>query len=378
MALALLVGPRMQRIALPFVSMMILFSLTSAHASPDATPVIGGKRVSPGDWPDVVAVLGRDGSCTGTLIAPDVVLTAGHCADIRPSVVIANTVDYAVAHAGERIAVKSTRAYPRWEDQYDVAVIVLEHVAKAKPRPIATGCLANRALGDGVPLTIVGFGLTSPRADDNNTALRAAQVPLLDATCTTDEMCNPAVQPSGEFAAGGRGTDTCFGDSGGPAMLTGPSGPVLVGVTSRGLGLPGLPCGNGGVYIRADKVAAWIERTTKRKLTRVGCGGPADDPEITAEADDESGGCSAGVGGSASGVLVGIAMLAGVWRRRATRGEASRPDERGPVVRAEAGAAAVEAGGRTASDARGPAIVAGRVGATGRDDRGRGHGAGDH
>lgn len=315
------------------VSWFVMMAMsTAAWAGPVPPPVVGGTRVSPGAWPEVVAVLGRDGSCTGTLIAPDVVLTAGHCADIQPSVVIANTVDYRDPHAGERIAVKTTRAYPRWEEQYDVAVLVLEHVAKATPRPIATGCLANRALGQRRPATVVGFGLTSPRADDDNTRLHEASVPILDPTCVADPACAAAVIPNGEFTAGGRGTDSCFGDSGGPAMLAGPDGPVLVGVVSRGLALPGIPCGNGGVYVRADKVTAWIERTTKRKLARVGCGGPADDPEITDDDDDDgsSGGCDAAGGASATSLMVGLAMLAAAGRRRRSTGaaESSRPAPR--------------------------------------------------
>src|SRR5688500_1012701 len=57
------------------------------------TPVIGGTAVPAGKWPDAVAVLGQ-GSCTGTLIAPDVVLTAGHCADAGMTTVIADTTNY--------------------------------------------------------------------------------------------------------------------------------------------------------------------------------------------------------------------------------------------------------------------------------------------
>jgi len=37
-----------------------------------ATPVINGTAAPAGKWPDAVAVLSATGSCTGTLIAPDV------------------------------------------------------------------------------------------------------------------------------------------------------------------------------------------------------------------------------------------------------------------------------------------------------------------
>src|SRR5436853_7921248 len=57
-------------------------------------PVIGGTAAPPGKWPDAVGVLGAQGACTGTLIAPDVVITAGHCAEVNPTQVIANSTDY--------------------------------------------------------------------------------------------------------------------------------------------------------------------------------------------------------------------------------------------------------------------------------------------
>src|SRR5687768_5378588 len=61
-----------------------------------SVPIIGGTLVpTAAKWPDTVAVLGATGSCTGTLIAPDVVITAGHCAPVNPTQVKLNTLDYA-------------------------------------------------------------------------------------------------------------------------------------------------------------------------------------------------------------------------------------------------------------------------------------------
>src|SRR5262245_43467687 len=51
-------------------------------------PVVGGTAVPPGKWPDAVAVLAPTAACTGTLIAPDVVLTAGHCIATHPALVV--------------------------------------------------------------------------------------------------------------------------------------------------------------------------------------------------------------------------------------------------------------------------------------------------
>lgn len=295
---------------LPVLLLLSLVGSRSLAIADPAPPIIGGTTVKSGAWPDVVAVLGPNGACSGTLIAPDVVLTAGHCVEIEPKTVIVGTLDYNVPHAGDAIAVKWSRAYPDWEHRYDVAVLMLEHVARPRPRAIATACLANERLAAKRPVQIVGFGLTSPSGTDDNTVLHQAAVPILDATCGASPGCEPSVIPNGEFTAGGRGTDSCFGDSGGPAMLDTEHGPVLVGVVSRGLSLPGVPCGNGGVYVRADKVVAWVQAVTGRKLERAACHGAGDDPEAP---DVEDGGCSTGGGVE---LAFGIALAAGVWRRR--------------------------------------------------------------
>lgn len=287
--------------------------LSSLAAAQPAPPIVGGTKVPYGAWPDVVAVKGLSGTCTGTLIAPDVVLTAGHCIEIEPIEIVAETTDYGHDYPGQHIPVKWSRAYPSWSERYDVGVIMLEHAARTRPRTVASACHANTRLAAGAPVRIVGFGLTTPDASDDNTELHEATVPVLDAFCEAMPGCLAAVAPRGEFAAGGRGTDTCFGDSGGPALIDAEDGPVLVGVVSRGLAVAGTPCGNGGIYVRADKVVSWIQRVTGRTLRRTTCEGRADDPGAE---DPESGGCAARGGG---GLGAGLALLALRRRRRRAR-----------------------------------------------------------
>ena len=124
-------------------------------------------------------------------------------------------------------------------------------------------------------------------------------------------------------------------------MIETRSGPALAGVVSRGFGLPGIPCGNGGVYVRADKVVAWIESVTGRKLARAACDGHGDDPETAAVEGDaaDGGGCSAGGG---TELALGIALIAGVWRRRRGGARADRHD----AARPEAPAGARDPGDR--------------------------------
>jgi secreted trypsin-like serine protease len=260
-----------------------MFSISTAHAGVLEQPVVGGRVVEPGAFPDVVAVFGADGSlCTGTLLEADLVLTAAHCIEGDPIEVIVGSVDLA-RPGGDHRRVKWARAYPDWLAKFDVGIIMLENPVAAKARGIVQGCSRDR-LRAGMPLQVVGFGLTTKSGTGDNTRLRQATVPVVDPTCTSDPACEPAVAPGGEFIAGGHGTDSCFGDSGGPVFIQTARGPALLGVVSRGLASWSEPCGGGGIYVRADKVVAWIQNVSGRKVARVPCDEPADAAGEAAEA----------------------------------------------------------------------------------------------
>jgi secreted trypsin-like serine protease len=303
--------------ALSFVMFGLLssFAMTS-HAGSLDVPVVGGTTVQRGAFPDVVAVLGADGSlCSGTLLGADLVLTAGHCIEGDPIEVMIGSVDLAQPD-GDRRRVKWSRAYPNWRDTYDVGIVMLENPVFAKPRAIAQRCGARDVFKIGLPLQLVGFGLTTRSGEGDNTKLHRAVMPLVDPTCASDPSCMPAVAPGGEFIAGGNGTDACFGDSGGPVYLDTPKGLALIGVVSRGLASWSEPCGGGGVYVRADKVVAWIERVSGREVARAACDEPA---------DGESGGvlepagCNAGAVQSGFALYYALLVIVGLRRRRATR-----------------------------------------------------------
>ena len=98
----------------------------AARAQP--APVIGGNDAPAGKWPDVAAMYYPDGQqgCTGTLIAPTVVLTAGHCIyDGGPSAVLVGTNSLARRGDGDFLPVTKRVEYPSSQSSYDVAVVVL-------------------------------------------------------------------------------------------------------------------------------------------------------------------------------------------------------------------------------------------------------------
>ncbi|MFT3697656.1 MAG: trypsin-like serine protease [Kofleriaceae bacterium] len=285
----------------------LLLASAIANAGVEA-PVVGGTSVPAGKYPDVALVVAPNALCTGTLIAPTVVLTAGHCIDTNPKEVLIGSIDYTAA-AGEVIAVKSATAYPSWQTELDVGVLVLAHASKAKPRAIAAACTAKDLVND-AKVTVVGFGLTDKAGTGDNSKLHEAKLVVEDATCTDGDGCEANVAPNGEFVAGGAGKDSCFGDSGGPIYID----DALIGVVSRGIGTSAEPCGGGGVYVRADAAVQWIEKTTGVQITRSTC--DAKEDGIDADNSPETGGCSATGGLASWWMLVLVGGSAIIFRRK--------------------------------------------------------------
>jgi secreted trypsin-like serine protease len=288
-------------------------AVASAESSGDLDPggpgeqtsaIVGGTNAPAGKWPDTVAVVGGQGACTGTLIAPDVVITAGHCAAINPTQIVANTTNYA-QQGGVRVNVTRTTAYPNWENTYDVAVVVLASpVAGVTPREVGTNCTFNGFKAT-TSVHLVGFGATDLQGMAANTVLKEATTAVTDPVCAGGNGCNAGVSPGGEFVAGGTGSaDSCFGDSGGPVYLDTPGGPVVIGAVSRGVENAQTPCGGGGIYVRTDKIVQWLETTSGKTIAKDDCAVPP--------GGGEGGGTGSGTGsgsGSGSGTGGGETMI---------------------------------------------------------------------
>jgi len=262
--------------------------------------VVGGTTAQPGQWPDAVVVLGTSGTCTGTLIAPSVVLTAGHCAGIKPAQVIANTIDYS-QEGGVRVHVAKTVSYRSWQTEYDVSALVLASpIAGVAPRKVGSRCTFH-GFERSTAVRLVGFGATEIDGHTGNTQLEEAMTEVTDPDCSGGRGCKPAVAPGGEFVAGGTGTaDSCFGDSGGPVYLDTPNGTVVVGAVSRGVDGSPTPCGGGGIYVRTDNLIDWIEETTGASIAADDCKGTPHGSDLDEPTD--TAGCAA-TGGAGVGAL---------------------------------------------------------------------------
>ena len=221
--------------------------------------VLGGTNAPPGKWPDVVAVrAGTSQFCSGTLIAPTVALTAGHCNDATLDNVLIGTSSLNRASEGEVIQVTKRVEYKNSQSTADLTILVLANPSRFEPRAIASGW-AKFDIKNGAMINLVGYGAIDRDGNQYKPELQEATTTITDADCTKSSGCNTAVKPGGELGAGGMGIDTCGGDSGGPLYLPTPYGTFLAGATSRGYDNNQYYCSEGGIYVRPDKFVDWMD-----------------------------------------------------------------------------------------------------------------------
>jgi hypothetical protein len=249
---------------------LLLPSLASAQDG--ALRVTGGAPASPGAWPDVAGVVfsGQFVGCTGTLVAPNVVLTAQHCTAENITHVVLDSTNWFSDEDGVIVEVADVFAHP----DADIAALLLAESVDIEPRVLASGCVADEYVVDGAPVAIVGYGLTSA-SQQFNTQLNEGFTTVVDADCSSSSLgCDTRLDRGSEIYAGGEGADACNGDSGGPLYLLTEVGSYLVGVTSRGPA----GCRNGAIWVRPDAFEDWIESRTGVELPDPTCNVP---PELS-------------------------------------------------------------------------------------------------
>lgn len=234
-----------------------------ARRTQGGTRVLGGVPVPPKQFLDCVAV-GNDQEwgCTGTFVARDVIITAGHCSDYATRVFFGSDV----TKPGKVVRVRSRHRHPDYRQagkQNDLMVLVLDKpVDNIAPRAIAGKPLIDDAT-DG---RVVGFGNTDPLGSTGYGIKRQVDVPIASVSCQGTYKGDPDATAYGcdaglEFVAGKPllAKDSCTGDSGGPFYVQDPvRGWLLMGATSRATNSAPNDCGDGGVYVRIERYLDWI------------------------------------------------------------------------------------------------------------------------
>src|SRR5215212_754649 len=243
-----------------------------------SSAVVGGNDASPGEYPAVAEITFGPFLCTGTLVTPDWVLSAGHCGSVTgaavaspaswPPQLINVRIGGVTQSDGEQRSASQVIVHPNYlaTSGYDISLIRLSQSSTMAPTQVA-GAGERSIWTAGTLETIVGWGATEEGGDlpDN---LQEARVPI-----TTDAYCagaysdfDPKTMVCAGFPQGG--VDTCQGDSGGPMFGKTSTGALrVVGTTSFGEGCarPGRP----GVYGRVadDTLRPWIAQTSGSGVT---------------------------------------------------------------------------------------------------------------
>ncbi|MBK9070340.1 MAG: S1 family peptidase [Myxococcales bacterium] len=216
----------------------------AATSESHAEAIIGGQQAKAGDFPTIVGIYdeGRSTICSGTLIAPNAVLTAAHCVEfagdadrqrmIAEMVVFVDTLSMYTPVT--TISVADIAVHPGYvkleEDpdnlgRQDVAIIMLKTpVADRRVAHVSRESIAAFAEAS---YTMVGYGIY----DENGNSGK------LNSTTDSNIDCALHGVPNGRFFCFDRedGTGSCAGDSGSPLFYTTASGvPAVVGVHSWG------------------------------------------------------------------------------------------------------------------------------------------------
>eukprot|EP00531_Pseudo-nitzschia_arenysensis_P015398 CAMPEP_0116146244 /NCGR_PEP_ID=MMETSP0329-20121206/17059_1 /TAXON_ID=697910 /ORGANISM="Pseudo-nitzschia arenysensis, Strain B593" /LENGTH=367 /DNA_ID=CAMNT_0003641975 /DNA_START=165 /DNA_END=1267 /DNA_ORIENTATION=- len=226
-----------------------------------STRIIGGFASEPDRFPYYAVMSGRS-LCGAVLISPRFAITAAHCADAAPHLDIGPTSSF--GGSAVEIPFQKVLVHPQYDSftyENDIALFYLQDDAvlpngdkapyvKLHPDPILT---------TGAEMTVIGFGDIDPaegktKFSDNLRQVDVKYVPNEECTDdhngeVTDEM----------MCAEAPGKDACYGDSGGPLLLT-PNedhlDDAVVGIVSWGRG-----CANEnfpGVYTRISYFYHWI------------------------------------------------------------------------------------------------------------------------
>jgi hypothetical protein len=237
------------------------FQLQGGNGDGIETKIVGGDQSDPGEFPYYVDLNG----CGGSLIAPDVVLTAAHCGQFVGDTVYVgafrkgSTLNNAVS-----VSVVDEAKHPNYNDdtmENDFLILKLAEPVNIPGSDVVLSLndqFSNPADGD--DLTVLGLGKISEGGSTAN-VLRDVEVQAIDTN-----ICNQPASYGGDvtntdmFCAGvmNGGKDSCQGDSGGPIVKRVGNQHIQVGVVSWGAGCAreNLP----GVYARVSSAYNWIDQ----------------------------------------------------------------------------------------------------------------------
>jgi V8-like Glu-specific endopeptidase len=244
----------------------------------------------------VVALVAQGADfCTGTVIGPRTVVSAGHCQRQTGYTASDLTVFFgnAVGGAGTSLHTTSWTTHPEYKEQADgtlvndVSVIVLAQDAPVEPMAWQSTPLPNIV---GKTALMVGYGVTNAAAQTGSGTRRQVNQVI-------------TAQDASLIYYGDGKAGTCQGDSGGPTFLDVDGTPTVIAVTSFG----DQTCVQEGANTRLDTRSSFI---AKLMPLTVSITSPADRATV-----DSSFTLSAKAGGGA-GIATVEVLIDGICRAR--------------------------------------------------------------
>ncbi|MGZ3787861.1 MAG: S1 family peptidase [Bacteriovorax sp.] len=253
-----------------FLGAWVLFSLALAscgankgaphESESQISDIVNGKSVTSKNEMahSVVAIVTdkNDGQalCTGTIVAPDVVLTAAHCVDDGPQklhLVFGLNVQK-TKHENIREADRFYQ-HPNWNrhlptGEGDLALI---HFTGSLPTGYSPVKLAdkNLTLKMGQKVLMIGYGVTDGESKSGAGKLRQTNSSIIERHSAT------------EIISDGKKSSVCFGDSGGPAFIETNKTFIQWGVASS---VTNSSCDDASIHTEVMKYLPWINSSIRK------------------------------------------------------------------------------------------------------------------
>lgn len=228
---------------------------------PNRVPVLVPAWAADQDFAEVVAVVNNGRAlCAGVLLGPRHVLTARHC---LPASHVRFGHDALHPLAERKVVAVQTPP----DRGLDAALLRLE-LPVLIPIPQWRGARDSAAPGGLV--RAVGFGSTRRSLNPNVGRKRYVELYAFGWGCDVGRARSTGCLPELELLllqTGGR--DTCEGDSGGPLYEQWAGRRRLIALTSRSIDGAHVACGDGGVYVRLDRLAPWLEPVLQGDLALI-------------------------------------------------------------------------------------------------------------